>query len=384
LYSRRASWNLSPNRLAVLLEEKKRRGVEVLDLTESNPTAAGLAYPAAALREAISLEDALVYRPDPRGLRAAREAVAARMGVEVDRVMLTASTSEAYGWLFKLLCDPGDEVLAPVPSYPLCEYLATLESVSVRPYPLRWDGSWHIDRGALEAAVGPRTRAVLVVHPGNPTGAFLKKGELAMLDDLCVRHGLALVSDEVFREYGARPDPRRAGMVAAETVAPSFSMSGLSKQAGLPQLKLGWIVVGGAPERRGETLERLETIADTYLSVATPVQVGLELLLALGDGVRQQILDRVTEGRARLTSICAAAPAIDVLPSEGGWYAILQLPRIRSDQEWALALLEEHDVLVQPGYFFDFASEGLLVVSLLTRPEVLEEGAKRLVRSVGG
>lgn len=386
--SARTGWNLRPNRIAALLDERRAAGARILDLTESNPTRAGLEYPAAALREALSLPGALAYTPDPRGLPAAREAIArwyARSGFTVSpgRLVLTASTSEAYAWLFKLLCDPGDEVLVPAPSYPLFEFLGALESVTLRPVPLEHDGGFRLDVGALERAVGPRTRAVVVVHPGNPTGAFLRKDELAALDALCRRHDLAVVSDEVFWVYGAAPDPNRAGVAALETNALAFSMSGLSKPAGLPQLKCGWIVVGGAPALADAALERLETIADTYLSVGTPVQVGLDRLLELGDEVQAHIRARVAKNRASLERAVARVPALSLLPAEGGWYAVLRIPLVRTEEEWVLELLGEDAVLVQPGYFFDFPMRGLLVVSLLPREDELEEGVRKIVERVG-
>ncbi|MBI2893649.1 MAG: pyridoxal phosphate-dependent aminotransferase [Deltaproteobacteria bacterium] len=384
VFSRRTGWDLAPNRLTLLLEERRRSGAPILDLTESNPTAVWLDVPGDEIRAAISLPGSLLYAPDPMGLPSARAAVAARYGIDPGRIVLTASTSEAYSWLFKLLCDPGDEVLAPTPSYPLCEYLAMLESVVVRPYPLGWDGSWHIELGALEAAIRPTTRAVLVVHPNNPTGAFLKREELRALDAICARHDLAIVSDEVFHEYGLADDDRRAGMVALESGVLSFSMSGLSKQAGLPQLKCGWIVVGGPEEVRSKALERLEMIADTYLSVATPVQVGLARLLELADSIRASIRSRLAKNRASLSRALSAAPSVQLLDSEGGWYAVLRVPAIRSEEEWALELLGSQGVLVQPGYFFDFATGGILVLSLLCREDVFTDGALRIARSASG
>ena len=385
--STRTGWNLRPNRLSQRLDEARRQGRRILDLTESNPTRAGIVYPEASILEAIAHPDALLYDPDPRGMRRAREAVArwyARSGFAVDpeRLVLTASTSEAYAWLFKLLCDPGDDVLVPTPSYPLFDFLATLESVVLRPYPLEWDGRFRIDLHALERAIGPRTRAIVVVHPNNPTGAYVKRAELRVLDALCRAHGLALVSDEVFWSYGHAPDPERAGVVALETEALSFSMSGLSKPAGLPQMKCGWIVPGGAPAEALPAFERLEMIADTYLSVGTPVQVGLERLLELGDGVGGRIRARVAANRAELERALARAPALTAAPLEGGWSAVLRVPNVRSEEEWALELLEHDGVLVQPGYFYDFPLRGVLVVSLLPPEDELAAGLERIVERV--
>jgi alanine-synthesizing transaminase len=374
MFSSRLSWDVSPNPLARLLAEKKAAGARVLDLTESNPTRAGISYNAAIL-EALRSKEALRYNPSPRGLVSAREAVAsyyAERGREVspDRILLTASTSEAYAYLFKLLADPGDEILTPRPSYPLFEYLAALESVTVRQYPLRYDGTWHVDFVELERAVSPRTRAIVVVNPNNPTGSFLKPDEFARLQSLALDRGIAILSDEVFWDYGFVPTSR------GEDRALTFTMSGLSKIAGLPQMKLGWIAAGG--EGADPAIERLELIADTYLSVASPVQLALPQLLALSGDVRAQIRARTRDNLDALQSALAGSP-VNVLNLEGGWSAVLQVPRIRSEQEWALHLLGESDVLVQPGYFFDFESEAFLVVSLLTPREVFDEGIRRII-----
>ena len=383
VFSSRLTWGQYPNRLAALLAEKQATGVHVLDLTESNPTRVALAYPQDEILGALSDANALNYRPSPRGLATARDAVAAYYrgrGIEIsaDNVLLTASTSEAYAYLFKLLANPGDEILSPRPSYPLFEFLAGLESVHIRQYSLRYDGVWHIDFDALERAITPRTRGIVVVNPNNPTGSFLKRSELDRLDALAAGHNLAILSDEVFRDYAFLEDPERVSTLAGERRALTFSMSGLSKIAGLPQMKLGWIVVGG-PNREA-ALEALDLIADTYLSVSTPVQVALPRFLALSGGILQQIRERTASNLARLRAAIAGSAAT-LLRAEGGWYAVLQVPRTRTEEEWAVKLLEECNVLVQPGYFSDFESEAFLVLSLLPEPATFIEGLKRL-RSV--
>jgi alanine-synthesizing transaminase len=379
VFSSRLNWDLRPNPLSALLAEKRRAGVHVWDLTESNPTRAGFKYPQEEVLAALADARSLRYDPSPRGLEPAREAVseyyAARgVRVETSRILLTSSTSEAYAYLSKLLADPGDEILVPRPSYPLFEFLAAMESVEVRQYPLRYDGAWHIDLDALAGAITARTRAVVVVNPNNPTGSFLKHDELARLDALASASGFAILSDEVFSDYAFVSDPLRS--VIGARCALTFAMSGLSKVAGLPQMKLGWIVASGLNHELA--LSRLELIADTYLSVATPVQVALPRLLAVSAAVRNQILDRT---RANLESLRHAmvGSVFHVLGVEGGWYAVIQAPRTQSEEEWALALLGRRDLLVQPGYFFDFESEAYLVVSLLTAPEVFEEGLRRLI-----
>jgi aspartate/methionine/tyrosine aminotransferase len=335
-----------------------------VDLTVSNPTEAGLPPPDATLPAAP------VYAPDPRGLPEAREAVARYHGVSAEQVILSASTSEAYSWLFKLLCDPGDEVLVPQPSYPLFEWLTALESVHAAPYELRWDGEWHID----SMPVTPKTRAILVVSPGNPTGAYLKKDEHQRL----ARLGIPLICDEVFADYPAFEDPRRVRTVAGRGDVLSFALSGLSKVAGLPQLKLGWMVASGSGSR--EMLRRLELIADTYLSVSTPVQLAAPRLLEARHGFQQALNCRLARNRAAV----APPPGApwDVFRSEGGWSAVLSVPRSRSEEEWALALLDA-GVLVHPGYFFDFTFGAHLVVSLLPEPAAFDRGVA-ILRSVLG
>jgi hypothetical protein len=380
VFSGRLNWSQQPNRLSALLEKKRQAGTTVLDLTESNPTRVGLDYPQAEILAALADANALRYHPAPRGIDSARDAVAAYYRdrgtpISVGDVLLTASTSEAYAYLFKLLTNPGDEILAPRPSYPLFEFLAALESVQIRQYPLRYDGVWHVDFAALERAITPRTQAIVVVNPNNPTGSFLKRAELDVLDSLAAERGLAVLSDEVFRDYGFADEADRVSTLAGERRALTFSMSGLSKIAGLPQMKLGWIVAGGP--RRAEALDALELIADTYLSVSTPVQVALPRLLRLSGGILDQIRARTALNLARLDESVHGSAAT-LLRTEGGWYAVLQVPRTRTEEEWTLKLLEESDVLVQPGFFFDFESEAFLVLSLLPEPAAFAEGIGRL------
>jgi len=383
MFSSRFHWDFHPNLLTRTLQTKRRDGVPILDLTQSNPTQAGLLYPP-ALAHAFEQERLLRYDPTPAGMRDAREAVAryyAARGtaVEPDRILLTASTSEAYAYLFKLLTDPGDQVLVPRPSYPLFEFLAAMESVEVRSYPLVYHGRWAIDLDALGSALTDRTRAVILVNPNNPTGSFLKREELAHLLELCSLREIALISDEVFSDYAFGDDPDRVPTLAGIDAGLAFSMSGLSKIAGLPQMKLGWIVASGSPRHRQPAMERLEWIADTYLSVGTPVQCAAARLFEIGDSIQQQIRARTYENlqfAARTVSGAATLLAV-----EGGWYVVVQVPRVRSEEEWAMELLTRRNLLVQPGFFYDFESEAFLVLSLLTPPELFREGLDRLVRS---
>lgn len=378
MFSTRTQWDRGTNRLARALEARRRAGAVLHDLTESNPTAAGLHYPDDLL-DALTDPAALRYAPDPRGLRLAREAVAAdyaRRGFELsaERLLLTASTSEAYAFLFKLLCDPGDVVLVPRPSYPLFEYLAQLEALRVERYTLAYDGEWHFDLPALEASLPARTRALVLVNPNNPTGSYLKRDEAERLFALCAARGLALVSDEVFADYAFAPDPRRLASLARDGPALCFSLGGLSKSCGLPQLKLGWIAVSGPPALRDEALARLEIVADTYLSVSTPVQHAAPRLLARLSELQAPIAERVTRNLAQLRGALERSSPATLLGVEGGWYAVLRVPATVSEEERVVRLVEEQGVLVHPGFFFDFPHEAFLVLSLLTPEEVFAAG----------
>jgi hypothetical protein len=389
MFSSRFHWDPRPNRITQALAAKRAAGARILDLTESNPTHAGLHYPAEIVR-AFANDRMMVYEPAPGGTPAAREAVSAWYAgrghaVPAERIMLTASTSEAYAYLFKLLTNPGDDVLAPRPSYPLFEFLAGMESVAVRPYPLVYHGGWSIDLHALETALTPRTRAIVLVNPNNPTGNYVKRSELSALTALCAQRGVALISDEVFADYAFTEDPDRVPTLVTPLAGVeeclAFSLSGLSKVAGLPQMKLGWMVVSGPPALRAEAWEKLEWIADTYLSVSTPVQCAAARLLAAGEAVQRQIRQRASASLAFARAALAGSPA-NILAVEGGWSITLHVPRTRSEEEWTLQLLERAGVLVQPGFFYDFESEAYLVVSLLTAPEIFREGLALLVEQL--
>jgi aspartate/methionine/tyrosine aminotransferase len=381
-FSSRSSFDLSPNPLALALE-RLRPSRSLLDLTESNPTRAALPYANEAILNAMSSPGALLYEPHPFGLPSARDAIAAELsssGVAVpsSHVVLTASTSEAYAFLFKLLCDPGDEVLVPAPSYPLFAHLAQLESVKPVSYRLAYDGVWHVDLDSVRRSITPRTRAILSVAPNNPTGSYLKRAELAELANL----GVPIVSDEVFARYPLRDDSNRV-LTALEATGSAlvFALGGLSKLAALPQVKLAWMAIGGSPEKTRQALARLEVIADAFLSVGSPVQHAVPALLESRAPVEGAIQTRTRKNLAFLHQ-AASGSAASVLDVEGGWYAVLRLPRTQSEESWALALLEEDDVIVHPGHFFDFDEEAYLVVSLLTQDATFEEGTRRIVQRV--
>jgi alanine-synthesizing transaminase len=385
MFSSRLNWNAPANPLARLLSEKRASQAAILDLTESNPTRAGFNYPADQVLGALADARSLCYEPTPAGILSARAAVSAYYGQMVDagRILLTASTSEAYAILFKLLAEPGDEVLIPRPSYPLFEFLAALESVRVIEYPLTYDRGWAVDFQVLARKVSPRTRAIVVVNPNNPTGSYLKKSELDQLTALCRKHELPIISDEVFSDYALSDDPRRVSSLINVDEVLTFSLSGLSKLVGLPQFKLGWIAASGPPQIRQDALERLELIADTYLSVGTPIQWAAPALLALRGAMQAQILDRVRANLAFLKKQMGPDSPWRVLDPEGGWYAVIEAPRIHTEEEWVLMLLDKDNVLVQPGFFFDFENEAFLVASLLTPAGIFTEGIRRILAHAG-
>lgn len=380
MFSRRASGDSSLNSLAELL---RKTGAPRFDLTQSNPTRAGI--PNAGLLESVAraTAHASAYTPEALGLASAREAVARQVfGAlpEPSDVLLTASTSEAYSYLFKLLCDPGDAVLVPAPSYPLFEQLAELEGVAAIPYRLAYDGAWHVDLDSLGRAVAraPRARAIVVVSPNNPSGHYLDARQQAALE----AHGLPLLVDEVFFEYAWQPGQRRrARELRSEGAGLTFSLGGLSKLAGLPQLKLGWTVIDGPEPLRRDAVQRLELIADNYLSVGTPIQLALPELLAACGSVTSAILARCRASLSTLSRALAGAP-LTLLRADAGWSAVLRLPALKAEEPWVLGLLEEQGVLVQPGWFYDFDAEPYVIVSLLTPPAVFDEGVARLVQYV--
>lgn len=378
MFSHRTAWNLRANELTRRLEEARASGQPLLDLTESNPTCAGLGWDSDELARLLCQRSLSLYQPDPKGLLEAREAVSEYLSargasVASDRILLTASTSEAYSLLFKLLCDPGDEVLVPLPSYPLLDLLADVESVCLRRYPLRYDGEWHIDRRALSTAITPATRALVAVSPSNPTGALISPDEHAFLQDLCARKGLALLGDEVFADTASSVTKS----VATASSCLAFHLSGLSKVCGLPQFKVAWIAAAGPAELVDPALARLETLADVYLSVSTPAQRMLASLLSRRESFLRRLRERLTGNRACLELASSGEEPWSLLGSGGGWSAVLQVGEAYDEEALCLALLDE-GLLVQPGFFYDFPGNGFLVVSLLPEIEVFRQGVERL------
>jgi aspartate/methionine/tyrosine aminotransferase len=373
MFSHRTSWHPGTNLLTLARETRRAQGKELLDLTQTNPTRAGITYPLDELSAAFAKAARAPYEPDPRGLLSAREALARQLGCGVEDILITASTSEAYSFLFKLLGDPGDSFLTLTPTYPLFDSLAAMEAVQLQQVPLEPHARWEIDAGRVRAAITDRTRAIVVINPNNPTGSFVTAAE----QDALAQLGLPIVSDEVFLDY---PLEARGQSFVREDVL-TFTLGGLSKSAGLPHLKLGWIRISGPAQVKAAAISALELIADNFLSVATPIQVALPEILQIAPRIRKQISDRTRANLDVLTCELAPYPAAHLLTVEGGWSAVIRMPRTMTDEELALALLER-GVAVQPGYLFDFDGEGYLVVSLLTAEDVFAEGARRIAEMV--
>ncbi len=431
MFSERTNWRLTQNRFTQAVEEARARGIRLLDLTASNPTRVGLEYDSAAILGALGSARALDYNPQAKGLLSAREAVAryyfercahgdrgvasnvstrgaeaALSAVDPERIVLTASTSEGYSYVFRLLCNAGDELLVPKPSYPLFEFLADLQDVKLVPYPLIYDHGWQMDFHSVEKAVTARTRGVVLVHPNNPTGSYVHDEELGPLNEFCRRHGLALIVDEVFLDYelqfpGLAESKRTFDKLRADSGAPdfqshhdrfgsfvrnndvlTFTLSGLSKISALPQMKVAWVVTNGPGEQVSAAMARLEVIADTYLSLNAPVQWAVPVMLNQRMGIQGQLMGRVRENLGELDRQLAAQKNCQRLCVEGGWYAVLRVPVTRSDEELAIELVREDAVLVHPGHFYDFESDGYLVLSLITPTVEFAEGIRRILEYI--
>ena len=422
MFSERTSWRLAQNRFTQAVEEARARGAKLLDLTASNPTRVGLRYDSSAILGALCSERALDYDPQAKGLLSAREAVARYYNeqrvsgersvasnvsagaipdkdgaMDPERIVLTASTSEGYSYVFRLLCNAGDELLVPKPSYPLFEFLADLQDVKLVPYPLIYDHGWQMDFHSMEKAVTARTRGVVLVHPNNPTGSYVHGEEWAPLNHFCHAHGLALIVDEVFLDYGldagyavelrstGRPgegvptSSNRHPSFTANQDLLTFTLSGLSKISALPQMKVAWVVTSGPEEIASAAMARLEVIADTYLSMNAPIQWAVPALLEQRGDIQAQLMKRVRANLAELDRQLAAQNSCERLCVEGGWYAVLRVPVTRSDEELAIELVREKSVMVHPGHFYDFPSDGYLVLSLIAPEAEFAEGAGRVL-----
>jgi len=382
MFAKRTNWNLESNRLSAALAAHRAAAKPLIDLTVSNPTECGFRYEEEAILRALQNPAALKYDPNPRGLVAARSAVAqyyAERGalVLIDDIFLTTSTSEAYSFVFRTLCDPQDELLIPEPSYPLFEFLADIQDVRLVRYPLLYDHGWQIDFHALEQAITPRTRGVIVVHPNNPTGQFCKPQEMRKLNEICAVREFAIIADEVFLDFAVKAEQHAT--FAGNTGALTFTMSGLSKICGLPQMKAAWLIVSGPGQCKTEASARIEVIADTFLSMNAPIQLAIPSLLGQRHGFQKQLLERVRGNLAELDRQLARQQSGSRLEVQGGWNAVIRVPATRSDEELALDLLATKGVYVHPGHFYDFASDGYLVVSLITPAAEFAKGIKLLL-----
>jgi alanine-synthesizing transaminase len=380
MFSRRTEWNLAPNRLTLAHKEAVSSGKKIIDLTISNPTQAEIEYDESAILDALANPKSLDYDPQPKGLLSAREAVSQYYAPTIDpeSLILTTSTSEGYSFVFRLLCNPGDEILVPKPSYPLFDFLAELQDVSLVPYSLIYDHGWQIDFHSLETALTPKSRAIVLVHPNNPTGSYISAQERQHLNELCHRHKLALIVDEVFLDYAhGKPQPT----FAANRDALTFTLSGISKISALPQMKLAWITTSGPPAEVAPAMQRLEIIADTYLSLNAPVQLAAPILLDQRKTIQPQLMNRVRANLAELDQQLAMQKSCTRLVIQGGWYAVLRIPVTRSDEDFAIELLQRSGVLVHPGHFFDFPGDGHLILSLIAVQKEFRSGIAAVLES---
>lgn len=375
-FSSRTGWDLGESLFAESIRRARAEGRRLVDLTVSNPTVCGFRYDAEAILAPLCDHSALIYDPDPRGMRAAREAVSRYYAdhdaeVDPDAIVLTTSTSEGYGYLFRLLCNAGDEVLVAQPSYPLFDFLADLEDVRLRPYPLFYDYGWWIDFAELEKRIGPRTRAIVLVHPNNPTGHATDGEQRRRLAEVCARNGLALIVDEVFLDYSLKGDPLESFSRGPHSTL-TFVLSGLSKIAGLPQMKVGWIAAFGADQELRGALARLEVIADTFLSMNAPVQLGLQLWLDRRADIQKQILERVRVNKRTIETY-----GLDVLGADAAWSAVIRLPKVDRGAEELL----RQGVIVHPGSFYGMSGEERIVVSLIVPRDEFSTGIEVIAKA---
>jgi alanine-synthesizing transaminase len=382
MFAERTNWNLKSNHLSEALAQHRAANKLLLDLTVSNPTECGFLYDRGSILQALANPASLSYNPEPKGMLSAREGIAeyySAHGIAIppENVILTTSTSEAYSFTFRILCSPGDQVLIPEPSYPLCSFLADIHDVKLVSYPLLYDHGWQIDFHALQQAVTPRTRGIIVVNPNNPTGHFCKADEIQKLNEVCSSSRIAIIADEVFLDFHL--ETKRPPSFAANNTSLTFTMSGLSKIAGLPQMKAAWLLTSGPEELKAPALSRLEVIADTFLSTNTPIQLAIPRFLELRHGFQNQLMARIRRNLAKLDAQLAAQSSCSRLEVEGGWYTVLRVPVTRPDEDLAVELLNTQGIYVHPGHFYDFPADGYLIVSLITPAESFDEGIRRLL-----
>ncbi len=387
MFSTRTNWNLTPNKSSRLIEERRAKGLLILDLTESNPTLCGFHYPQEDILGALLNPENLIYEPNSKGLQKTRAAVAEyysshSIDINPENIFLTASTSEAYTFIFRLLMDVGDEILVPKPSYPLMEYLTKISDVEIKYYNLLYDGEWFFDFDSITRNISKKTKAILLIHPNNPTGSYIKKEEYKTLVEVCASNNLALIADEVFLDYSFYEDESRVNSLAEKKDVLTFTFSGISKIIGLPQMKLAWIVVNGREDVGREAISRLEIIADSYLTVSTPIQNAAKNWFSLREKQNGDIRNRIKVNYEFLVDRTKNNSLIKVMNVEGGWNAILQIPQLKSDEEWVEYFLTNHGVIVQPGFFYDFDRDGFWVVSLLTTPDIFQKGIDIIVKEI--
>lgn len=387
MFAKRTEWEFQVNSLTSLLERLKQKNVDIIDLTESNPTRCQFSYPQDQILNSLSLQNNLSYDPQPKGMLSARQAVSRyyeKKGYPIDpeRIFLTASTSEAYSYLFRLLADPGDHILIAQPGYPLFQFLADINDLHVDFYSLAYEDGWHIDFETIENQISKKTRVLVLVNPNNPTGSYIKTAELKKINDICRKNKIAIICDEVFFDYQLDPPRERVPTLVSNDEALTFTLSGISKILAMPQMKIGWAIVNGPEAEVSETIKRLEVISDTFLSVSTPVQNALPFWFEWQDKIQNEVKERVKNNFEMLKKESKEISGCQLLSVEGGWYAVLRLPDTKEEDEWVSEFLNSGHVFVHPGYFFDFQDEPCLVLSLLTQPQKFQEGIKRIFRKI--
>lgn len=383
MFSRRTQWDLAPNRLTLAHQKALASGKKIIDLTISNPTRAELKYDESQILNALNNPQSLDYDPQPKGLRSARDAVSQYYAPAIDpeSLILTTSTSEGYSFVFRLLCNPGEEVLVPKPSYPLFDFLAELQDVNLIAYSLLYDHGWQIDFHSLQNAITSKSRAIILVHPNNPTGSYMSTQERQQLNELCRRHSLALIVDEVFLDYAHGGEHTPSFVTNKDAL--TFTLSGISKISALPQMKLAWIAISGPPPEVTPAMQRLEVIADTYLSLNAPVQLAAPVLLDQRKTIQPQLMQRVRANLAELDRQLASQKSCTRLEVRGGWYAVLRIPITQSDEDFSIELLQRSGVLIHPGHFYDFASDGYLVLSLIAMEDEFRNGVAAVLEFAG-
>lgn len=378
-FSNRFEWDTGQNKISQIADQKRKDGMAICDLTVSNPTKIDLGVDRSIDRDYVAISN--TYQPASTGLETAKCAIVQyyqdhAIDIDNSQIVITASTSEAYTYLFRLLADAGDEILIPQPSYPLLDYLLRLDCIHNVPYYLRYvDGEWKVDLESVEMAITSRTRAVILVNPNNPTGSFIKEDEFNGISELCMRNNIPLIVDEVFVDYNYDRDRSNARSFSGYDSVPAFFLNGLSKSCGLPQMKLSWIIVSGQEHDRQSSLNALETIADMYLSVSTPIQHATASFFASRSIFQRRLLDRILDNQKCAEEAFMDA-AIECLRPEGGWYGLLQFPDTHTDEEWAMRILQKSNVFYHPGYFYNFNEEAFLVFSLIIDPDMFKEGMK--------